>query len=188
MVAVPHADGDRPRRGMGPRRPGEITVASSVAQHLTAAQDEQDRLSELPGTDPAVRPVGWPLRASWSASSSGSGTSSGRTSTTVRRGPGGCGPGVGRWWQAGCSHGRRRAAASGCEPGCLGRRSPGHAVSHAGRRAAGPHGTARRPGQQRDHGDARHQVDYCGEDFARQGGRLGKGRRDRDEDGQPGSR
>ena len=33
-----------------------------LERYLAAAQDQQDRLSELLGTDPAARPVGWPLR------------------------------------------------------------------------------------------------------------------------------
>ena len=33
-----------------------------VYRVAVAAHDEQDRLSELLGTDPVARPVGWPLR------------------------------------------------------------------------------------------------------------------------------
>jgi uncharacterized membrane protein YgaE (UPF0421/DUF939 family) len=35
---------------------------SQLQQHLAAARERQDRLSELLGTDPAIRPLGWPLR------------------------------------------------------------------------------------------------------------------------------
>jgi hypothetical protein len=50
---------------------GGLAAASgpSTQEHLRAelerylaAQDQQDRLSELLGSDPAARPVGWPLR------------------------------------------------------------------------------------------------------------------------------
>jgi hypothetical protein len=34
----------------------------TAERYLAAAADQQDRLSELLGTDPAARPVGWPLR------------------------------------------------------------------------------------------------------------------------------
>jgi hypothetical protein len=44
---------DAPRHGV---------LESELERHLAAARDEQDRLSELLGTDPATRPVGWPLR------------------------------------------------------------------------------------------------------------------------------
>jgi uncharacterized membrane protein YgaE (UPF0421/DUF939 family) len=37
-------------------------LEAELEQYLAAAQDEQNRLSELLGTDPAARPVGWPLR------------------------------------------------------------------------------------------------------------------------------
>ena len=37
-------------------------LESELERHLAAAHDEQDRLSELLGTDPVARPVGWPLR------------------------------------------------------------------------------------------------------------------------------
>jgi uncharacterized membrane protein YccC len=41
---------------------GRDQSAAELKRYLAAAQDQQDRLSELLGTDPAVRPVGWPLR------------------------------------------------------------------------------------------------------------------------------
>jgi gas vesicle protein len=41
---------------------GREWLRSELDRHLTAAQDAQDRLSELLGTDPVRRPVGWPLR------------------------------------------------------------------------------------------------------------------------------
>jgi uncharacterized membrane protein YgaE (UPF0421/DUF939 family) len=41
---------------------GHERLDSELERHLAAAQDEQDRLAELLGTDPAARPVGWPLR------------------------------------------------------------------------------------------------------------------------------
>jgi uncharacterized membrane protein YgaE (UPF0421/DUF939 family) len=51
---------------------GSLTVVTGVSaqqqltaeleRDLAAAQDQQDRLSEVLGTDPAVRPVGWPQR------------------------------------------------------------------------------------------------------------------------------
>jgi hypothetical protein len=37
-------------------------LAAELERYLGAARDQQGRLSELLGTDPAVRPVGWPLR------------------------------------------------------------------------------------------------------------------------------
>jgi hypothetical protein len=37
-------------------------LESGLDAQLAAAEAEQDRLSELLGTDPAARPVGWPLR------------------------------------------------------------------------------------------------------------------------------
>jgi hypothetical protein len=37
-------------------------VRAELQRHLDAAREHQDRLSELLGTDPAQRPVGWPLR------------------------------------------------------------------------------------------------------------------------------
>jgi hypothetical protein len=37
-------------------------LESELERHLAAAREQQDRLSELLGTDPAARPVGWPLR------------------------------------------------------------------------------------------------------------------------------
>jgi aromatic acid exporter family member 1 len=37
-------------------------LESELERHLAAAQKQQDRLSERLGTDPAARPVGWPLR------------------------------------------------------------------------------------------------------------------------------
>jgi hypothetical protein len=37
-------------------------VQAELQRHLDAARERQDRLSELLGTDPAQRPVGWPLR------------------------------------------------------------------------------------------------------------------------------
>ena len=42
--------------------PRHELLESELERHLAAAHDEQDRLSELLGTDPAARPVGWPLR------------------------------------------------------------------------------------------------------------------------------
>ncbi len=42
--------------------PSHELLESELERHLAAAHDEQDRLSELLGTDPAARPVGWPLR------------------------------------------------------------------------------------------------------------------------------
>ena len=37
-------------------------LESELEENLAAARQQQDRLSELLGTDPAARPVGWPLR------------------------------------------------------------------------------------------------------------------------------
>jgi hypothetical protein len=37
-------------------------LTAGLECYLAAAGDQQDRLSELLGTDPAARPVGWPLR------------------------------------------------------------------------------------------------------------------------------
>jgi hypothetical protein len=37
-------------------------LEAELDRHLEAARDLQDRLSELLRTDPAARPVGWPLR------------------------------------------------------------------------------------------------------------------------------
>jgi len=37
-------------------------LESELGRHLTAARERQDQLSALLGTDPATRPVGWPLR------------------------------------------------------------------------------------------------------------------------------
>jgi hypothetical protein len=42
--------------------PRHDLLESELERHLAAAHDDQDRLSELLGTDPAARPVGWPLR------------------------------------------------------------------------------------------------------------------------------
>jgi hypothetical protein len=42
--------------------PRHDLLESELERHLAAAHDEQDRLSELLGTDPVARPVGWPLR------------------------------------------------------------------------------------------------------------------------------
>lgn len=42
--------------------PRHDLLESELERHLATAHDEQDRLSELLGTDPAARPVGWPLR------------------------------------------------------------------------------------------------------------------------------
>lgn len=60
------------RLAAGVRTYGRLAVVTDVPSHdelvaelrrcLTAAQNEQDRLSELLGTDPTIRPVGWPLR------------------------------------------------------------------------------------------------------------------------------
>src|ERR1700733_13422863 len=45
---------------LDPRRHDELKA--ELERHLAAARDQQDRLSELLGTAPAARPVGWPLR------------------------------------------------------------------------------------------------------------------------------
>jgi hypothetical protein len=37
-------------------------LRAELERYPAAAQDQQDRLSQLLGTDPAARPVGWPLR------------------------------------------------------------------------------------------------------------------------------
>jgi uncharacterized membrane protein YgaE (UPF0421/DUF939 family) len=37
-------------------------LEAELDRHLDAARDQQDRLSELLGTDPTAKPVGWPLR------------------------------------------------------------------------------------------------------------------------------
>ena len=42
--------------------PGHEQLQAELRQHLAAARDKQDQLSELLDTDPAARPVGWPLR------------------------------------------------------------------------------------------------------------------------------
>ena len=42
--------------------PRHDLLESELERHLAAAHDEQDRLSQLLGTDPAARPAGWPLR------------------------------------------------------------------------------------------------------------------------------
>ena len=42
--------------------PRHDLLESELERHLAAAHDEQDRLSELLGTDPVTRPAGWPLR------------------------------------------------------------------------------------------------------------------------------
>jgi uncharacterized membrane protein YgaE (UPF0421/DUF939 family) len=41
---------------------GHHVLKADLERHLAAARGEQDRLSELLATAPAVRPVGWPLR------------------------------------------------------------------------------------------------------------------------------
>ena len=41
---------------------GHKVLKADLERHLAAARDEQDRLSGLLATAPAVRPVGWPLR------------------------------------------------------------------------------------------------------------------------------
>ena len=46
-------------------------LRAELERYLAAAQDQQDRLSELPGTDPAARPVGWPLRGELISRSAG---------------------------------------------------------------------------------------------------------------------
>jgi uncharacterized membrane protein YgaE (UPF0421/DUF939 family) len=45
---------------LDPRR--HDALKAELEHHLTAARDQQDRLSELLATAPAARPVGWPLR------------------------------------------------------------------------------------------------------------------------------
>jgi uncharacterized membrane protein YgaE (UPF0421/DUF939 family) len=45
---------------LDPRR--HDALKAELERHLTAARDQQDRLSELLATAPAARPVGWPLR------------------------------------------------------------------------------------------------------------------------------
>jgi uncharacterized membrane protein YgaE (UPF0421/DUF939 family) len=42
--------------------PRHDLLESELQRHLATAHQEQDRLSELLGADPAARPVGWPLR------------------------------------------------------------------------------------------------------------------------------
>lgn len=42
--------------------PGHEQLQAELKQHLAAAHEKQDRLSELLDTDPSARPVGWPLR------------------------------------------------------------------------------------------------------------------------------
>jgi uncharacterized membrane protein YgaE (UPF0421/DUF939 family) len=42
--------------------PGHELLQAELEGHLAAAHEKQDRLSELLDTDPASRPVGWPLR------------------------------------------------------------------------------------------------------------------------------
>jgi hypothetical protein len=44
------------------QEPGREFTEAELRQHLEAAQERQDQVSELMGTDPAVQPVGWPLR------------------------------------------------------------------------------------------------------------------------------
>jgi len=41
---------------------GRDQLAAELERYLAAAQDQQDQLSKLLSADPAVRPVGWPLR------------------------------------------------------------------------------------------------------------------------------
>ena len=43
-------------------RSGRDLLESDLQRFLDAAQERQDQLSELLGTDPATQPVGWPLR------------------------------------------------------------------------------------------------------------------------------
>ncbi len=43
-------------------RSGRDLLESDLHRFLDAAQERQDQLSELLGTDPATQPVGWPLR------------------------------------------------------------------------------------------------------------------------------
>lgn len=42
--------------------PGHEQLQAELKQHLAAAHEKQDRLSERLDTDPSARPVGWPLR------------------------------------------------------------------------------------------------------------------------------
>jgi uncharacterized membrane protein YgaE (UPF0421/DUF939 family) len=42
--------------------PGHDRLQTELQQHLAAARDKQDRLADRLDTDPAARPVGWPLR------------------------------------------------------------------------------------------------------------------------------
>ena len=44
------------------KAPGHEQLQAELKQHLAAAHEKQDRLSELLDTDPSARPVGWPLR------------------------------------------------------------------------------------------------------------------------------
>jgi hypothetical protein len=37
-------------------------LEAELEQHLAAAEDQQDQLSEVLRIDPAAKPVGWPLR------------------------------------------------------------------------------------------------------------------------------
>ena len=37
-------------------------LESELERHLAGAQDQQDRLADLLGSDPGAKPVGWPLR------------------------------------------------------------------------------------------------------------------------------
>jgi hypothetical protein len=41
---------------------GHEVLKADLERHLAAARDEQNRLSGLLATAPAVRPAGWPLR------------------------------------------------------------------------------------------------------------------------------
>jgi hypothetical protein len=41
---------------------GQERLAAELERYLATARDDQDRLSEVLGTDPAAQPVGWPLR------------------------------------------------------------------------------------------------------------------------------
>jgi uncharacterized membrane protein YgaE (UPF0421/DUF939 family) len=50
------------RLALGHDRPGRELLESDLNRFLDAAQERQDQLSELLGTDPATQPVGWPLR------------------------------------------------------------------------------------------------------------------------------
>jgi hypothetical protein len=42
--------------------PGREQLQAGLKQHLAAAHEKQDRLSERLDTDPSAKPVGWPLR------------------------------------------------------------------------------------------------------------------------------